>query len=292
MTEMTPAWAKRNVSWRKLKDKMFVFLCLFATFIGLLLLVLLLVGIWKNGGSRISWQFLTEFPSRIAARAGIKSALWGSVWIVILTGLIAIPIGIAAAIFLEEFTVRKNRLTEFIQINISNLAGVPSIVYGLLGLAVFVRTLGMGRSLIAGAFTMALLILPMLITVTQEALRAVPRSYREGSFALGATSWQTIRRQVLPSASGGIFTGIILALSRAMGETAPLIVVGAVSYVATVPAKLSDTYTVLPIQIFNWSSEARKGFDVAAAAAIIVLLGVLILLNSVAIYLRYRTKRV
>lgn len=292
MTDLAPAWAKRNVTWRKLKDKLFVFLCLFATFIGLLLLVLLLVGIWKNGGSRISWQFLTEFPSRIASRAGIKSALWGSVWIVILTGLIAIPIGIAAAIFLEEFTVRKNRLTEFIQINISNLAGVPSIVYGLLGLAVFVRTLGMGRSLIAGAFTMALLILPMLITVTQEALRAVPRSYREGSFALGATSWQTIRRQVLPSASGGIFTGIILALSRAMGETAPLIVVGAVSYVATVPAKLSDTYTVLPIQIFNWSSEARKGFDVAAAAAIIVLLGVLILLNSVAIYLRYRTKRV
>lgn len=287
----TPAWAQRHVTWRKRKDRVFVFLCLFATIVGLLLLVLLLAGIWKNGGHRLSWQFLTEFPSRIAARAGIKSALWGSVWIVVLTGMIAIPVGIAAAIFLEEFNSRRNRFTEFIQINISNLAGVPSIVYGLLGLAVFVRTLGMDRSLIAGAFTMALLILPMLITVTQEALRAVPRSYREGSFALGATPWQTIRRQVLPSASGGIFTGIILALSRAMGETAPLIVVGAVAYVATVPSKLTDTYTVLPIQIFNWSSEARRGFDVAAAAAIIVLLAVLILLNSVAIYLRYRRQK-
>ncbi len=286
-----PAWAKRHISMRKVKDRIFVFLCLGATLIGIFLLVLLLVGIWRSGGSRLNLAFLTEFPSRIAAKAGIKSALWGSIWIVVLTGLISVPIGIAAAIYLEEFNLRKSKLAAFIQLNISNLAGVPSIVYGLLGLAVFVRTLGMGRSLLAGACTMSLLILPTLITVSQEALKAVPRSYREGSLALGATQWQTIRRQVLPSASGGIFTGIILALSRAMGETAPLIVVGAVAYVASVPSKLSDTYTVLPIQIFNWSSEARKGFAEAAAAAIIVLVGVLLVLNSIAIYLRSRSQR-
>lgn len=283
-----PAWAQRKLGWRQTKDKIFVFFCLIATIIAHLLLVLLLYGLWKSGGHRLSWSFLTEFPSRIAARAGIKSALWGSVWIVVLTGLISIPIGIASAIYIEEFNPRKSKLIEFIQMNIANLAGVPSIVYGLLGLAVFVRTLGMGRSVIAGAATMSLLVLPLLITVCQEALRAVPQSYREGSLALGATQWQTIRRQVLPASAGGIFTGIILALSRAMGETAPLIVVGAVAYVATVPAGLGDTYTVLPIQIFNWSSEARPGFADAAAAAILVLLMVLIALNSVAIYLRQR----
>ena len=265
-----------------------MFFCLLATITALLLLVMLLYGLWKSGGHRLSWSFLTEFPSRIAARAGIKSALWGSVWIVILTGLISIPIGIASAIYIEEFNPRKSKVIEFIQMNIANLAGVPSIVYGLLGLAVFVRTLGMGRSVIAGAATMSLLVLPLLITVCQEALRAVPQSYREGSLALGATQWQTIRRQVLPASASGIFTGIILALSRAMGETAPLIVVGAVAYVATVPSGLGDTYTVLPIQIFNWSSEARPGFADAAAAAILVLLVVLVALNSIAIYLRQR----
>ncbi|HMS55443.1 MAG TPA: phosphate ABC transporter permease PstA [Fimbriimonadaceae bacterium] len=242
-----PAWAQRKLGWRRTKDKIFVFFCLLATITALLLLVMLLYGLWKSGGHRLSWSFLTEFPSRIAARAGIKSALWGSVWIVILTGLISIPIGIASAIYIEEFNPRKSKVIEFIQMNIANLAGVPSIVYGLLGLAVFVRTLGMGRSVIAGAATMSLLVLPLLITVCQEALRAVPQSYREGSLALGATQWQTIRRQVLPASASGIFTGIILALSRAMGETAPLIVVGAVAYVATGPSGLGDTYTVLPI---------------------------------------------
>lgn len=286
-----PGWAQRQLGWRRAKDQAFVFFCLVATILALCLLVLLLWGIWKSGGSRLSWSFLTEFPSRIASRAGVKSALWGSIWIVALTGIISIPIGVAAAVYLEEFTTRKTRWTEFIQVNIANLAGVPSIVYGLLGLAVFVHTLGLGRSVISGALTMSLLVLPTLITVAQEALRAVPRSYREASLALGATPWQTIRRQVLPSASQGIFTGIILSLSRAMGETAPLIVVGAVAYVATVPAKLSDTYTVLPIQIFNWTSDARRGFAEAAAAAIIVLLAVLLLLNSIAIFLRVRRQR-
>jgi phosphate transport system permease protein len=186
--------------------------------------------------------------------------------------------------------MRKNRLTSFIQLNIANLAGVPSIVYGLLGLAVFVRWMDLGRSILAGALTMSLLILPTVIIVSQEALRAVPRSYREGSYALGATQWQTISRQVLPAAAAGIFTGIILAISRAIGETAPLIVIGAVAYVARVPQGPGDAFTVLPIQIFNWISEAKEGFHVAAAAAILVLLAVLLAMNSVAIILRNRAQ--
>ena len=283
-----PAWASKHIGLRKAKDSVFVYLCFVATLVAVLLLIALLWGVWKSGVGRLSMEFLTSFPSRIASRAGVKSALWGSIWIVLLTGVIAVPIGVAAAVYLEEFNTKRNRLTEFVQINIANLAGVPSIVFGLLGLAVFVRWLGFGRSILTGSLTMTLLVLPMLITISQEALRAVPRSFREGSLALGATPWQTIQRQVLPAASSGIFTGIILGLSRAMGETAPIIIVGAVAYVAKVPTSLKDTYSVMPIQIYNWTSEARPGFAECAAAAIIVLLGVLLVLNSVAIYLRNR----
>jgi len=202
-----------------------------------------------------------------------------------------VPTGIAAAIYLEEFQRRRTWLTELIQVNISNLAGVPSIVYGLLGLAVFVRWMALDRSVISGALTMALLILPMLITVSQEALKAVPDSYREGSLALGATQWQTIYRQVLPAALPGILTGVILSLSRALGETAPLILIGAVSFVRFVPEGLGSSFTVLPIQIFNWTSQPQKGFQEAAAAGIIVLLVVLLSLNATAIYLRHRASR-
>lgn len=280
-----------SIASRKRKDLIFQFLCLAATGVGVLLLLTLLWSIFSQGIPRLSAEFLTKPASYKPENSGIKVALVGSLWVILLTGVIAVPVGVAAAIYLEEFTRRKNRFTEFIQLNISNLAGVPSIVYGLLGLAVFVRTMGMGRSILAAAITMALLILPMVIIVSQEALRAVPSSYREGSLALGATEWQTIRRQVLPAASSGIMTGIILSLSRAMGETAPLIIVGAVTYARMVPQRISDPFTVLPIQIYNWSSEAKEGFQIAAAGAIVVLMVALLFLNSIAIYLRERSQK-
>jgi phosphate transport system permease protein len=276
---------------RRFKDRVFAGLCFSATIFGIILLVVLLASIWQKGGGRLSLDFLTKMPSGRPARAGILSPLMGSLWIIALTAAIAVPIGVAAAIYLEEYTRRKNKLIEFVQVNISNLAGVPSIVYGLLGLAIFVRTFGFGRSILAGGFTMALLILPMVIIVSQEALRAVPSSFREGSLALGATEWQTIRRQVLPSAAPGIFTGIILALSRAIGETAPLIIIGAVAYIARTPESWNDSFTVLPMQIYNWTSEAKTGFHDAAAAGIIVLLVVLLSMNAVAIFLRSRSVR-
>lgn len=276
---------------RKVKDRIFGFVCLFAVLIGVFLLCVLLWSVWRDGGARLNMEFLKDVPSRFPEKSGIYAALMGSVWVIVLTGLIAVPVGVAAAIYLEEFNLKRNRMTQFIQLNIANLAGVPSIVYGLLGLALFVRWWALDRSVLSGALTMSLLILPMLITVSQESLKAVPRSLREASFALGATQWQTIRRQVLPSASAGIFTGIILSLSRAMGETAPLMMIGAVSYIAFAPAKLSDSFTVLPMQIYNWSSQPKRGFHEAAAAAIIVLLAVLLLLNAAAIFLRYRAQK-
>lgn len=283
--------ASDQLRGRQRRAKVFGWVCLASIVLAGILLLLLLGSIWRDGAGRLSAQFFTSFPSSIAKNAGIKAGLWGTLWVIVLTTLISVPIGVAAAIFLEEFNQRKNRFTEFVQLNIANLAGVPSIVYGLLGLAIFVRQLSLGRSVIAGALTMALLILPMIIIVSQEALRAVPGSYRDGSLALGATRWQTIRRQVLPAALPGILTGVILAISRAIGETAPLIMIGAVTYLNFTPSKVTDTFTVLPIQIFNWSSRPDKAFAENAAAAIIVLLGVLIVINSLAMVIRYRTQK-
>ncbi len=273
---------------RKIKDSIFAVACLVATLIAAVVLLALLWSIVSQGISRIRPDFFTSFTSRLPERAGIKAALMGTVWIVVLTGLIAIPIGVAAAIYLEEFAERKNRWANLIEVNISNLAGVPSIIYGLLGLAVFVRWADLGRSVIAGALTMSLLILPTIILVSREALRAVPSSYRDGSLALGSTRWQSIRQVVLPSAAPGILTGIILSLSRAMGETAPLLTIGAVSYINFVPQDLNDKFTILPMQVFTWSSQAKAGFHEAAAAGIIVLLAVLLILNSFAIIIRHR----
>jgi phosphate transport system permease protein len=276
---------------RKTKDRLFSAACGLATVLALSTLAVLLVSIVLQGAGRLSPEFFSSFTSRLPNRAGIKAALLGTVWIVVLTGLIAVPVGVGAAIYLEEFANRRSRLAALIEVNISNLAGVPSIIYGLLGLAVFVRWLDMGRSIIAGSLTMSLLILPTIILVTREALRAVPSSYRHGSLALGGTAWQTIRRVVLPSALPGILTGIILSLSRAMGETAPLITIGAVSYINFVPSSLGDKFTILPMQVFEWSSRPQKGFQEAAAAAIIVLLAVLLILNSAAIVLRHQASR-
>lgn len=284
-------------------DKSFSVVGILATFFGLAVLLVLIIDVVTDGASRLGWQFFTSYPSRKPENAGILSSWVGTVSIVALTGIITFPLGVAAAIYLEEYS-RKNWLRDFIEINIANLAGVPSIIYGLLGLGLFVRLMNMGRSLIAGAMTLAILVLPIVILSTREALRAVPLSIREASYALGATKWQTIRNQVLPSAISGILTGMILAMSRAIGETAPLITIGALTYVAFLPTSpvslefpyinfqwLFDAFTALPIQIFNWVSRPQKGFSINAAAGIIVLLIITLLMNSVAIYLRHKYEK-
>jgi phosphate transport system permease protein len=271
-------------------DLLFQGLALVVLLITLAALAALIADIWKDGAGRLSWQFLTSFPSRRAADAGIWHALTGSVFVILLTAAIAVPIGVAAAIYLEEYG-RRSFAARLIEINITNLAAVPSVIYGLLGLGLFVRMLGLGRSVIAGAATLALLVLPVVILATREALRAVPKSIREGSYALGATRWQTIWHQVLPMAFPGILTGLILALSRAIGETAPLITIGAVAFMAFVPDSIWSPFTVLPIQIFNWVSRPMADFQTNAAAGILVLLALLLTMNAVAVWLRDRYQR-
>jgi phosphate transport system permease protein len=275
---------------RKRADAIFRGLCFAAAATGVLILIIFLSKIVIDGLPRLSWSFLTSELSGRPNRTGIWPAVVGSLWIMGLTAALAVPVGVAAAVYLEEFNTRKTRLTEFIQLNISNLSGVPSIVYGLLGLAVFSRFMNLQDSVIAGALTMGLLVLPMVIIVTQEALRAVPNSYREGSLALGSTRWQAIRFQVLPAALPGIMTGVILAMSRAVGETAPLIAIGAASQVSA-PRGLRDEFTVLPIQVFDWSLNSKQAFHQTAASAILVLMAFLLLLNSVAIWLRARATK-
>ncbi len=287
----------------RLYDKSFFSIGLFATLVGLSVLLMLLIDVVADGASRLGWQFFTNYPSRKPENAGILSAWVGTVCITVLTGIITFPLGVAAAIYLEEYS-KKNRLRDFIEINIANLAGVPSIIYGLLGLGLFVRLMNMGRSLIAGAMTLAILVLPIVILSTREALRAVPSSIREASYALGASKWQTIRNQVLPAAMSGVLTGMILAMSRAIGESAPLITIGALTYVAFLPTSpissefpyisfqwLFDAFSVMPIQIFNWVSRPQKGFSVNAAAGIIVLLIITFVMNSIAIYLRHKYEK-
>lgn len=274
----------------RIKDDAFKYFGIFCTVAVLLVLAIFLVDILIKGVQRIDWDFLTNLPSRRASRAGILTAWTGTAWILGLTAIISIPLGVAAGIYLEEIA-KKNRFSILLEVNIANLAGVPSIIYGLLGLEIFVRTLNMGNSLLAGAFTLALLILPIIIVATREALKAVPKSIREASFAMGATKLQTIQHQTLPASFGGIMTGIILALSRAVGETAPLIVIGALAYVPYVAENPLDEFTVLPIQIFNWVTRPQEAFSVNAAAAIIVLLAITFLLNGIAVYMRHRWQK-
>ncbi len=253
-------------------------------------LAALLIDALVDGMGRLNWQFLTSYPSRKPEEAGILSSLVGTIYLMILTAIFAFPVGVGAAIYLEEYA-KRHWFSRIIEVNISNLAGVPSIIYGLLGLELFVRVMGFGRSLLAGALTMALLVLPIIIISGREAIRTVPPSIREASYALGASQWQTIWNQVLPLAFPGILTGSILAFSRAIGEAAPLITIGALTYIAFLPDGLLAPFTALPIQIFNWVSRPQKGFHVNAAAAIIVLLGVLIFMNAVAVYLRQRYQK-
>ena len=245
---------------------------------------LLFDALW-DGLRRLDWQFLTSFPSRKPQNAGIYAALAGSFSVVGLTVLIAVPLGIAAAVYLEEFA-NNNRFNRFIEINITNLAGVPSIIYGILGLELFVRGMQLGRSVLAGAMTLSLLVLPTIIIASREAIRTVPGSIRQAAYAVGATKWQATRDHVLPLAFPGVLTGVILAISRAIGETAPLIMLGALTYVAFLPKDIMSPFTVLPIQIFNWVSRPQKGFADCAAAGIVVLLVVTMSLNAIAIILR------
>ena len=280
----------RQLLLRRTTDRLLAFGGLAVLLLALAALGALLYDIARDGLGRLSWSFLTSYPSRHAEQAGIFPALVGSVFLISVTAALAVPLGVAAAVYLEEYG-RRGRLSRFIEINISNLAGVPSIIYGLLGLGLFVRFMGMGRSVLAGACTLALLVLPVVILATREALRAVPKSLREGSYALGATKWQTIWHQVLPAAFPGILTGLILALSRAIGETAPLITIGALTYVPFAPSDIWSPFTVLPIQIFNWVSRPQAAFATNAAAGIVVLLVLLLVMNAAAIVMRDRFQR-
>ena len=272
---------------RKHADAIFEFVSLGALLVALAALAALVFDIVSDGAGRVSVQFLTNIASRNAEQAGVYHALMGSIWVIALTGALALPIGVSAAIYLEEYGSRS-RTARFIELNISNLAAVPSIIYGLLGLGLFVRLMGMGQSVMAGAATLALLALPVVIMSTREALRTVPSSIREGSYALGATKWQTIWNQVLPMALPGVLTGLILALSRAIGETAPLITIGALTYIPFAPDGVWSKFTVLPIQVFNWVSRPQPEFKANAAAGILVLMVLLLSMNAIAIVVRDR----
>lgn len=305
MTAEAPAATTRdlfevNLARRHMIGVIFQGVALLGTLVGIIVLAILLIEVWRDGIHFLELDFLNRFPSRFAEQAGFKSAFWGSLWVIGFTALLAFPIGVGAAVYLEEYAP-KNAVTRLLQTNISNLAGVPSIVYGILGLQLFVRgTIGIGpsledlglrdldRSVLAGSATLALLILPVVIVASQEALKAVPPSIREASYGVGATRWQTVRSHVLPQAFPGIMTGTILALSRAIGETAPLIMIGALSFVAFTPGNPLDDFTVMPIQIFGWAVRPQLDFQDLAATGIIVLLIVLLSMNAIAVYLRHR----
>lgn len=279
-----------NLSSRRLRGNVMFAVFVVATGISVLVLAVLLWTILVQGWSWLRLDLFTNMPSRRAERAGLQPALYGTLWVISLTALLAFPVGVLAAIYLEEYAPR-NWWTRILQTNISNLAGVPSVVYGLLGLGLFAEWLRLDRSIISGALTLALLVLPIIIISSQEAIRAVPSTLREAAFGLGATKWQVARDHVLPVAMPGILTGTILAVSRAIGETAPLLVVGASAYVTFNPNSFSDKFTVLPMQIYEWARRPQDEFQGLAASAIVVLMAVLLILNSVAIILRQRFRR-
>jgi len=293
-----------DLSRRHRKDRLFKWLALSATLIGFVALGILLFGVLRQGLPWLNLDFLQNFPSRMPHKAGFKAALYGSLWVIALTTAISVPVGVAGAIYLEEYS-KKGRFHQILELLIANLAGVPSILYGLLGLIAFVRmfsvfeedttflglSLPFGRSVLAGAATLSLLVLPLLIMATREALRAVPDSLRQAAFGLGSTRWQCVRHHVLPAASPGILTGVVLALSRALGETAPLVMMGALTYVAFTPETLNDPFTAMPIQIFNWASRPQADFHSVAAAGIIVLLVVLFTMNAIVVLLRNRAEK-
>ena len=285
--EFARPWYYTRKQRRMIMGRAFYGLCLLAVLISLGMLGVLLFQLGSDGYSRVNWSFISSFPSRHPEQAGIQAALLGSIYVVGIAGVTSFVLGVAAAVYLEEYA-NRSRFAQIARINIANLAGVPSIVYGLLGLEIFVRMMELGRSVLAGGFTLALLVLPIIIVASGEAIRAVPSSLREGGYGLGATRWQVVRHLVLPQAFPGILTGVILAVSRAVGETAPLIAMGALTFVPFAPDGPLSRFTVLPIQIFNWVSRPQAGFHEVAAAGIIVLLVVLFLMNGLAVFLRYK----
>jgi phosphate transport system permease protein len=301
--EAARAQLHASVGRRKLLDRLFVLLGMCILFAALLTLAVLFLNLVHDGAGRFGWDFFTSFPSRVATRAGILSAWVGTSLVMLVTVAVAMPMGVAAAIYLEEYAP-KNWVTAIIEINVTNLAGVPSIIYGLLALGLFVYKLSLGESIATAGLTLALLILPIVIVATREAVRAVPRSIREAAYALGATQWEVTAHHVLPYSTGGILTGMIIGLSRAIGETAPIITIGALAFIAFLPTPplggefpyvnftwLSDSFTVMPIQMFNWVSRPDPAFQVNAAAAGAILLGMTLLMNGVAIYVRYRFRK-
>ncbi|PYF03047.1 phosphate ABC transporter permease PstA [Ureibacillus chungkukjangi] len=273
---------KFNVVWKTI--------FLLATLLALLTLVILLVRIVSQGAGYLNVDFFNNFGSRFADKAGIKAALIGSVYLMLIIAPVSMILGVGTALYLEEYA-KKNKFTAFIQMNISNLAGVPSIVFGLLGLTIFVRMLMLGKSLLAAGFTMSLLILPVIIVASQEAIRAVPKEQREASYGMGATKWQTITRVVLPAAVPGILTGSILALSRAVGETAPLVVLGIPVILQFLPDGLLSQFTTLPLQIYDWAKRPQEAFQFVASAGIIVLMILLVIMNSIAIFIRNKFQK-
>lgn len=280
----------KRMNGRLIVNKIFKGLFMAATLLALLALVILLYRIITQGYSHLSLDFLTNFASRFPEQAGIKAALIGSLWLMAVVAPTSIILGVGSAIYLEEYA-KQNKLTTFIRLNISNLAGVPSVVFGLLGLTIFVRAFSLGNSILAAGFTMSLLILPVIIVASQEAIRSVPKELRDASLGMGATKWQTVVNIILPAAIPGILTGSILALSRAIGETAPLIVIGIPVIIQFLPRGVFDTFTALPIQIFDWASRPQQEFQVVAAAGIIVLMIFLLIMNSIAVIIRNKFQK-
>ena len=294
---------RRGLSRRKLLDQIFVLVGLIVMIACLAILAILFIDLVRDGSERFTWEFFTNFASRRAERAGILAAWVGTSLIMLVTAVCAVPVGVAAAIYLEEYAP-KNWFTAIIEINVTNLAGVPSIVYGLLALGLFVYQLDLGQSIAAAGLTLALLILPIVIVATREAIRSVPKAIREAAYGLGATRWEVTKDHVLPYSTGGILTGMILGLSRAIGETAPIITIGALSFIAFLPqspvksefpflsfAWLKDPFTAMPIQMFNWVSRPDQAFQANAAAAGAILLGMTLIMNAVAIWIRYRFRK-
>lgn len=271
----------------KILDRCFVVVGLVSLMVGLVTLLGLIVDLAMNGATKISLSFFFSYPSRFAEGAGILSAWVGTIWVMSVCALTAVPLGIAAGIYLEEYA-KKNWVTDLIEINIANLAGVPSIIYGLMALGIFVHGLGLGPSVLTAGLTLALLILPIVIMATREAIRAIPLHIREAAAALGATQWEIVRDHILPYSTGGILTGVILGLSRAIGETAPLITIGALTFIAFLPHSVLDPFTVMPIQMFNWVSRPQEAFHANAAAAGLVLMAMTLAMNGLAFYVRYR----
>jgi phosphate transport system permease protein len=294
---------KKDIARKKRYDFLFGIVGLLALMIGVLTFAVLFADMAIRGLPRLDLEFFTNFPSRHAGQAGILSAWVGSTLVMVVTGFVAVPLGVAAGVYLEEYA-RKNWVTDLIEINITNLAGVPSIVYGLLALGLFVYQFGLGQSILSAGLTLALLILPVVIVATREAIRAIPQAIREGSYACGATQWQTVRYHILPYSSAGILTGVIIGMARAIGETAPIITIGALTFIAFLPPApiqaappflsfewLFSPFTVMPIQMFNWTSRPEAAFQANAAAAGFVLVVMTLAMNGAAIWLRYRLRR-